>query len=954
MKLNAILHLVLALVASTSVDAFVPLTFTSSTHRSCDVSLQATVEDAAAKEYDFVVCGVGYAGAIMTARLAERNPDKKILAIEYGGYVQQATGGSLSDVADIGFQADMFQNQGVKAAREDGKSTKYDPASPITMPDVPGNYNNVAFRPLAENGYQIPEFEACFQGAGLGGNGVYNGALYQEPANWWWDDDEVHKDIFLSEEDKANGRDVSDVLKPYFDRVQKELKDAIKTTPSMDGVHYNHGLYDLVKPYLENHKAPFTEVNHREGESNGRQAELGKLQVARDAQGDNLKEGEGEPGERFFTVPAVNAKEGLRTGASAWIEKFLNNKGESKFANLDVVTHAEVLNVTLNDDKEVTGVYIMDLKSSKKSKHGGIGPGEDWKKVPGWKKQYGLPKETYVKVCKGGKIILSCNALPTNRILYKSGIGPEAIREEVMPSSKKENKKFLVNNEGVGTTINEHITTSLGFKYTGKDMPQPNTVHFGDSKDWVGNAEHLENYARNRSGPYAQFGPVVASHFKADLERVKTLKEEKYREGLDDGKVTTELFYNPFGAGPYPPKSKPDLNPYNGPGTFTTYVMLLRPESRAFFKLDENDKPEYTTLYMNEGEADLPSKDAREKLNLPDYGEFAARDIATMSASVHEVLEITKDAPDIKINLGPGDGISKHLKVDDNDNQDLKTTVADLDPNNIEDVKNYVTMYDSEQSIVNGEYLAITHMEENHYHSAVPLARNLDVFGKELGDRKDSYGLDPDTCEVKGTKGLCVVDAGMFPKAVYCHPIGSVMALAEWAADKISPSEEKIAHNAFEKQSTAKDGKGVTQKKTADMIVATATETIYSECWNDHVHKHNDLSVPVKERAANVAGTYAEDAVFKELNYVTNEERVFTGRNEIQKFFEWHLEEIDGGETGNDEGDPLTGSSVFVKWAVESDKIKYTDSADSFFMKEMPDGSAKIAYHFQHVNYEEK
>ena len=316
----------------------------------------------------------------------------------------------------------MFQNEGVKKAAEDGKESKYDPASPLTMPDVPGNYNNVAFRPLAENGYQILDFDACFQGAGLGGNGVYNGALYQEPANWWWDDDEVHKDIFLSEEDKANGRKVSDVLKPYFDRVQKELKDAIKTTPSMDGVHYNHGLYDLVKPYLENHSAPFTEVDHREGESNDRQAELGKLQVARDAQGDNLKEGEGEPGERFFTVPAVNAKEGLRTGASAWIEKFLDNKGESKFANLDVVTHAEVLKVNLDDDKEVTGVHIIDLKSNRKSKHGGKGYGKQWRSPPG---NLPEPTATDVKVKKGGKVILSCNALPTNRILYKSGVGPE-------------------------------------------------------------------------------------------------------------------------------------------------------------------------------------------------------------------------------------------------------------------------------------------------------------------------------------------------------------------------------------------------------------------------------------------------------------------------------------------------------------------------------------------------
>ena len=358
-----------------------------------------------------------------------------------------------------------------------------------------------------------------------------------------------------------------------------------------------------------------------------------------------------------------------------------------------------------------------------------------------------------------------------------------------MPSSKKDGSTFkngfIVDNEAIGTTINEHITTSLGFKYTGKDRKQPNTIHFGDSKDWVGNSDCLAQYARERSGPYAQFGPVVASHFVADHSRCKDLPEE-FREGNSkDGEVTTELFYNPFGAGPYPPKSNPALNPYNGPGTFTVYVMLLRPESRAIFTLDDNDKPVYTTCYMNDKSG--PDENVRKALNLPDYNAGARRDIATMAASVHEVLEITT-APDIKINLGPGDGHSTHLGgVKAASGGD---TVAQLDPTNIKDVMQYVTYYD-ESSIISGEYLAITHMEENHYHSAVPLARNLDVFGEKLSDdRKAKYGLNPDNCEVRGTKGLCVVDASIFPKVVYCHPIAAVMILAEWAADKIQDSLE--------------------------------------------------------------------------------------------------------------------------------------------------------------------
>lgn len=691
-------------------------------------------------EYDFIVVGLGYAGAILTARLAERNPDAKILAIEYGGPVQAKTGGASTDMVDIDMTADMFQSAGT--TMQGGNTPTYNPNSPLCMPDVPGNYNNVAFRPLSD-GYHLEEFPACFQGTGLGGNGVYNGALYQEPADWWWND-EIFTDIFLTKEQIAQGLTVSEFLAPYFQRVQDVLRDAIKSSPSMDGIHYNHGLYDLVKPYLE--KCNFNEVP----------PDIPQLEKA---------------GERFFTVPTVNVHNGLRTGASAWLEMFIDDKGQvrkDKFPKLDVLMYTEVKKVIIDPVKKcVTGVNVVE--NVKGAKRGGLAT---------------IPEsaEKVISVKSGGKVIMAAGALPTNRILYLSGVGPRKLHGYV--GKGKDLPAFIVNNEAIGTTVTEHVTTSLGFKYTGEDHPQPNNVHF-DPADFNGNNQWLAKYARERVGPYCQYGPVVASHFICNPDLLQPLSDPAYKDPLQDGYVTTELFYNCFGAGPYPPVSNRALNPYNGPGTFTVYVMLLRPEMRAIFRVepkDQNYNGVYTELYM----ADYPSPEdpTWSELNLPDYRALAKKDIATMTASVAEVLQITKDAKDIKVNLGPGDGNSTHLLVDCNG---VTKSIADMDPYNIEDVKSYCTYWDGD-SIVDGEYLAITHLEENHYCSTTPLSRNLDVFGNTLSAaRKASYGVDPDTLEVKGASGLCVVDCGIFPKCIYCHPIGPVMAIAEWAADQISP-----------------------------------------------------------------------------------------------------------------------------------------------------------------------
>mmetsp|Transcript_23789 Transcript_23789/g.65999 ORF Transcript_23789/g.65999 Transcript_23789/m.65999 type:complete len:90 (+) Transcript_23789:34-303(+) len=88
-----------------------------------------TIEDAPDLEYDFIVVGLGYAGAIMTARLAERNKDKKILAIEYGGPMQALTGGAMGECADMEMAAMQFQNEGLKLGT--AEKSKYKPDDPM-------------------------------------------------------------------------------------------------------------------------------------------------------------------------------------------------------------------------------------------------------------------------------------------------------------------------------------------------------------------------------------------------------------------------------------------------------------------------------------------------------------------------------------------------------------------------------------------------------------------------------------------------------------------------------------------------------------------------------------------------------------------------------------------------------------------------------------------------------
>ena len=122
-------------------------------------------------------------------------------------------------------------------------------------------------------------------------------------------------------------------MKGYFEKVRAALDGGMQSHPSEDGIHYNHGLYDIIRPHLL--KNNFDEVD------------IDTLDLT-------------PASNRIFTVPAVNVKHGVRTGPRAWLEMVIDNDGNVKkeFPDLSLLTFAKVEEVCLDSAKTVTGVKV--------------------------------------------------------------------------------------------------------------------------------------------------------------------------------------------------------------------------------------------------------------------------------------------------------------------------------------------------------------------------------------------------------------------------------------------------------------------------------------------------------------------------------------------------------------------------------------------------------------------
>jgi choline dehydrogenase len=192
-----------------------------------------------------------------------------------------------------------------------------------------------------------------------------------------------------------------------------------------------------------------------------------------------------------------------------------------------------------------------------------------------------------------------------------------------------------------------------------------------------------------------------------------------YELGSDVPNV--EIFLNPNGAGT-------PGGPYYGPGTLSVFVMLLNPQARGLVTLDTMGNVNYPSIY------------------LPDTPDGQA-DTMLMTQAVFDMIQLFAREPGLRIVFGPG-GASH----------------PNLNPNSLAHVRTYVTG----PAPVDGVYF--NRLIINHYGGTVTLS---DGTG----------GVDPVTLIVRGTSNVAVVDASLIPTIVPAHPVGTVMAVADRAAD---------------------------------------------------------------------------------------------------------------------------------------------------------------------------
>lgn len=243
----------------------------------------------------------------------------------------------------------------------------------------------------------------------------------------------------------------------------------------------------------------------------------------------------------------------------------------------------------------------------------------------------------------------------------------------------------------------------------------------------------LVTYAYDGPVPYAAYNYGDYAGNASDLARYLANGSGPYAQyhpvsilqyGHQSVTPNVEVFLNPNGAG------EPG-GPYWGPRTFSAYVMLLDPKARGLVTLDSKGNVNYPPIF------------------LPDTAEGAA-DIALMAQATFDLIQLLAKNPALRIVFGPGSASHPSLR-----------------PNVLADVRTYVT---SPSPVDNVYYSRLT---TNHWGGTAVLTSG-------------PGGVDPETLVLRGTTNVAVVDASLHPTSTPCHPIGTIMAIAERAGDMLA------------------------------------------------------------------------------------------------------------------------------------------------------------------------
>lgn len=377
-------------------------------------------------------------------------------------------------------------------------------------------------------------------------------------------------------------------LRPYFQQLEAAI--SITQSPSTDGKTYNNGAASIADEVYDSYNIPKV--------------------VPKDM---------GGHGNSFHGRPAVAVDKGQRGGPiQSYLTKIVDEQGKPSQPNLQIVQFAEVTQLnwdTKQPDRIASVTYLV--RSSLTA---------------------AATTEVIATLSPNGRVIMGAGALNSARVLLLSGIGPQKKHAAIFPpeSGKPAVPPFHINNAGIGSGLFDHIGTGLAFEYTG-------AIDYKayDYADYQSNAADLQQYVADRSGPYAQYGPVSV------LETFVGSHPEKDETNL-------ELFLNPNGIG------DPD-NPFYTSASFSVYAMLLSPEATTNITL-KNGEVQYPNLYLSN-----------------------ANDLDTMVTAIQRTINMFTIDPvtgmprsDIQILFGPGKAPFEHL--DPYKREDIETFVSEWDP----------------------------------------------------------------------------------------------------------------------------------------------------------------------------------------------------------------------------------------------------------------------------------